>query len=214
MTSFDHEQIAQLAQIAGVSEETKPCTINKFQDLLVEAAIAFGSAPKSMKMVRRKLGAAAKQARDLSSNLEPLIFRVDILQSMLDASDEVSGKTQFEFQELNELRQRLQDLAMVLDVARKYPNMPKSGGGRPRDTGHMTAAICFLANAWEEAMPGRKATTVTCRDTGDKGGPFVNFARSAFEFLDPNFYRRTGFGQTVFNALAVRKSVLRGLECG
>ncbi len=95
MTSFDHEQIAQLAQIAGVSEETKPCTINKFQDLLVEAAIAFGSAPKSMKMVRRKLGAAAKQARDLSSNLEPLIFRVDILQSMLDASDEVSGKTQF-----------------------------------------------------------------------------------------------------------------------
>ncbi len=213
LATFDEKQVAQLAQIAGISGEKQCHSLARFQDLLLEAALSYRAGSGKLKNARKKMCVTADQARKLSSNLDLLLFDERVRRAMLGIRDEKLHRPMLEFQDINGLRQRLRDLAVVLEKAEKDPDLPKRSGGRPRDTGNLTAAICVLAMAWEEASPGRRATTITYRDTDEKGGPFVDFARTAFELLDPEFRRRTGFGQTVYSALAERRAISQGPDC-
>lgn len=200
--SFSDEQITELSMLAGVSAETSPWSVERFEYLLQEVAIIFGRPSESLGDVRKRMRKAAKQVCGLSENFEALLSHDDALAAVVRAGANMSHGVQFDIQTLLGLSRDLHSLKEVFQRAQNDPIFPGSSGGRPRDTGHMRAAIQLLEKAWGEAIPGRSAGTSYDPSSDVRGGPFVRFACAALGFLDPAVKKQRGFGQTVRNALA------------
>jgi hypothetical protein len=203
---FTKAQRDELARLAESNAETPMSaeTRLRFDYDLAEAAIDWrGDWILSPRERNERLRKIADSARILDIELASIRFDDEALLALNKCRSRES-RIEISIDWIEELRDRLDALRLQSDRAAHH--ISRVHPGRPADGDQVADTIRWLASAWEQAGVEAKVTPQPGRNeraNHTRGGPFVDFLRTALQFLGDTS-PRSALGDTARRALAVR----------